>query len=124
MTVLICINRSAPRLVFPVPKLSSLRCFCLCPTIPSHRVLTAPQVGETLDREMHHSLFGDSGLGMDLGPLMTGPPAGDQLLPDIAAQLFDDDMSVASAQETPPTQLAVQGGEWEKGGGGGCAVWC
>ncbi|XP_037068817.1 uncharacterized protein LOC119090127 [Pollicipes pollicipes] len=53
-------------------------------------------VGETLDREMHHSLFGDSGLGMDLGSLM-GPPA-DQLLPDIATQLFDD----VAGQETLP----------------------
>ena len=65
---------------------------------------------------MQHSLFGDSGLGMDLGSLMSGPPAEDQLLPDITAQLFDDMAAAAAAaaqnQEAPPPPApAPEGGE-------------
>ena len=75
---------------------------------------------------MHHSLFGDSGLGMDLGSLMTGPPADDPLLPDIAAQLFDEVAAAAAAlaqTPAPPPSPMPEGGEWVFCGGMGKNRW-
>ena len=73
---------------------------------------------------MHHSLFGDSGLGMDLGSLMAAPPTEDPLLPDIAAQLFDEVAAPAPAQgPAPPPSPTADGGECSGGGlweGGVC----
>lgn len=59
------------------------------------------QVGETLDREMHHSLFGDSGLGMELASSLMAPPNSDSLMPDLATHLFGDMPAASDAQSLP-----------------------